>query len=90
MQPHLIHLQLKKDAHLQWTNSCQVAFECLKESLVSSPVLAYPQFHSEHPFIVETDASTNGLGIVFIQQQVDGQVHHIIFASYSLTVHEHN
>ena len=37
-----LHSLLKKDAAFQWTNSCQEAFECLKESLVSSPVLAYP------------------------------------------------
>ena len=63
-----LHLLLKKDATFQWTNSCQEAFEHLKELLVSSPVLTYPQFHSKHPFIVETDASARGLGAVLAQQ----------------------
>ena len=85
-----LHLLLKKDAQFQWTNSCQEAFERLKEALVSSPVLAYPQFQSEHPFIVETDASARGLGAVLAQQQTDGQVHPIAFTSRSLTVPEHN
>lgn len=58
----------------------------LKELLVSSPVLAYPHFHSEYPFIVETDASTRGLGAVMAQQQADGQVQPIAFASHFLTV----
>ena len=39
---------------------------------MSVPVLAYPQFQSEHPFIVETDMCTAGLGAVLAQQQEDG------------------
>ena len=37
-----LHLLLKKDAQFQLTNSCQEAFERLKEALVSSAVLVYP------------------------------------------------
>ena len=85
-----LHALLKKDAAFQWTNSCQEAFERLKELLVSSPVLAYPQFRSEHPFAVETDASAKGLGAVLAQQQADGQVHPIAFAYRSLTLPERN
>ena len=81
---------LKKDAQFQWTVSCQEAFERLKEALVTSPVLAYPQFRSEHPFIIETDASAKGLGAVLAQQQADGQVHPIAFASRLLTTPERN
>ena len=85
-----LHCLLKKDALFQWTNECQEAFERLKSSIVTSPVLAYPQFKSEHPFIVETDASARGLGAVLAQQQPDGQVHPIAFASRSLTPPELN
>ena len=61
------------------------------DALVSSPVLVHPQFHSEHLFIVETDATAKGLGAVLLaQQQSDGQVLPTAFASRSLTVHEHN
>ena len=60
------------------------------DALVSSPVLVQPQFHSEHLFIVETDATAKGLGAVLAQQQSDGQVLPTAFASRSLTVHEHN
>ena len=52
------------------------------------PVLAYPQFEDQHPFILETDASTRGLGAVLAQQQVDGKVHPIAFASRSLNTAE--
>ena len=57
--------------------------------MVSAPVLAYPQFSSPHPFILETDASTKGLGAVLAQQD-DGKVHPIAFASRSLTCAEQN
>ena len=58
--------------------------------LVTAPVLAYPQFQSEHLFILETDASTEGLGAVLAQQQSDGKVHPIAYASRSLNPHERN
>ena len=57
---------------------------------MSSPVLAYPQFQSKYPFIVETDGSARGLGAVLAQQQADGLVHPIAFASSLLTVPERN
>ena len=85
-----LHLLLKRDAVFQWTTECEEAFNKLKSLLVSAPVLAYPQFQSGHPFILETDASIVGLGAVLAQQQEDGQVHPIAFSSRSLSVHERN
>ena len=41
-----------------------MAFGQLKNSLVTAPVSAYPQFKSSDPFVVETDASIQGLGAV--------------------------
>ena len=43
-------------------------------------------FESSHPFILETDASSESLGAVPAQQD-DGQVHPIAFSSHSLSVH---
>ena len=54
------------------------------------PVLAYPRINSEHPFILETDASAKGLGAVLAKQQEDGKVHTIAFASRSLNAQERN
>ena len=85
-----LHSLLKKDAVFQWTADCDTAFVKLKTLLVSAPVLSYPQFQSEHPFILETDASGEGLGTVLAQLQDDGQVHPIAFSSRSLSVHERN
>ena len=80
-----LHFLLKKDVEFQWSPECTQAFGELKEALIHTPVLAYPQFNSTHPFILETDASTRGLGAVLAQQQDDGKVHPIAFALRSLT-----
>ncbi len=85
-----LHCLLKKDAAFQWTPQCDVDFTQLKTLLVSAPVLSYPQFHSDHPFILETDASGEGLGAVLAQQQEDGQIHPIAFSSQSISPHEKN
>ena len=85
-----LHALLKKDAVFQWGTECDMAFQQLKQALISAPVLAYPQFSSLNPFILETDASTKGLGAVLAQQQSDGKIHPIAFASRSLTPAEKN
>ena len=61
-----LHALLKKDAKFYWTEHSQESFDCLKKLLVTTvtPILAYPQFQSEHPFILKTDANTEGLGAV--------------------------
>lgn len=85
-----LHFLLKKDVEFQWSPECSTAFQNLKEALVNAPVLAYPRFNSADPFMLETDASTRGLGAVLAQQQPDGKVHPIAFASRSLTTAEKN
>lgn len=83
-----LHAVLKKGTEFSWTQECKDAFCSLRRALVNAPVLAYPQFSSPHPFILEMDASTKGLGAVLVQQQDDGQVHPIAFALCSLSFHE--
>ena len=60
----------------------QEAFDALKEALSTAPVLGYPDFSRE--FILEIDASLNGLGTILSQQGKDGQIHVIAYASHSL------
>ena len=50
-----------------WETEHQSAFDNLKESLRSAPVLGYADF--TQPFILETDASHKGLGAVLLQDQ---------------------
>ncbi len=69
----------------RWTDKCQSAFDLLKEKFVSTPVLGYADFNK--PFIVEVDASLDGLGAVLSQDQ-DGKRHVIAYASRTLRPYE--
>ena len=60
----------------------QDAFDALKEALSTAPVLGYPNFSRE--FILETDASLNGLGTILSQQGKGGEICVIAYAHHSL------
>jgi hypothetical protein len=49
-----------------WTKEANVAFQTLKQAMSTTLVLALPDF--QQPFVVETDASDQGLGVVLLQQ----------------------
>lgn len=55
---------LKKDKFL-WSDSATQAFNELKLTLISAPVLALPYYFI--PFIVETYDSSNGVAVVRMQ-----------------------
>ena len=55
----------KKDLPLSWNENCQNAFEQIKHALMHAPVLALPDFLL--PFVVECDASIEGIGAVLMQ-----------------------
>ena len=80
----------RKDAAFEWAPECEDSFMKLKQALCSAPVLAYPLFGTDKTFILETDASTEGLGAVLSQTQADGTIHPIAYASRSLDKHERN
>jgi hypothetical protein len=56
---------LKKNSMFVWTMDLEIAFQMLKSALVQSPVLALPDFTK--PFVIETDASEAGVGVVLMQ-----------------------
>lgn len=85
---HPLHALTCKGTEFVWTEECQTAFDNLKARLVTAPVLAFPNF--EKNFILETDASIKGLGAVLSQQQEDGQIHPVAFASRALSLQEKN
>jgi len=85
-----IHALTKKNVPIQWTDECESSFNQLKSALSTSPVLVYPKFGPGQSFILETDASTVGLGAILSQVQEDGTVHPIAYASQSVNKHERN
>ena len=46
------------------------AFQALKQACMSTPVLAFVDYTND--FLLETDASMDGLGMVLSQKQADG------------------
>uniref|UniRef100_A0A3B3QN89 Gypsy retrotransposon integrase-like protein 1 n=1 Tax=Paramormyrops kingsleyae TaxID=1676925 RepID=A0A3B3QN89_9TELE len=70
-----------------WSEDCQQAFDSLRQSLMVSSILAYPNLKS--PFILATDGSSLGLGAVLSQVQ-DGVERVIAFASRGLRGSERN
>ncbi len=63
----------KKEVSWEWTDECQDAFDSLKKSLVSPPILGYPRFTKEAGmFYIDVDASDTAAGGILSQMQ-DGQ-----------------
>ena len=60
----------------------------LKEKILTSPLLVFPDF--ANPFLLETDASKEALGAILSQKQDDGRFHPVAFGSHSLTPAEKN
>ena len=77
----------KKDIPWQWSAIQQQSFEDLKAALLSADCLRGPDFSL--PFIVQTDASNDGLGAVLVQEYEDGE-HPIAFISRQLNTAEKN
>ena len=64
------------------------AMDVLKGKVQSMPVLVFPDF--DKPFLLETDASKEGLRVVLSQKQSDRWYHPIAFGSHPLTPVEKN
>lgn len=78
---------LKKGKPFIWDEAQDNSLEEIKKILTSEPVLARPDF--SRPFVLQTDASSTGLGAVLTQQQ-DNQEKVIAYASRALTKAEIN
>jgi len=66
----------------QWTKECAEAFAALKNCLTTAPILCYPNYKEK--FILDTDASREGIGAVLSQRQGEKEVV-IAYASRSLS-----
>ena len=81
-----------KNTLVNWTPARAVAFESLKMSLTSAPVLAYPS--RDEKFHLSCDASDDGVRAVLEQDQVqkDGTTRRVViaYASKSLSRSQRN
>ena len=67
---------------LEWVSvleDAMRAFDALKQACMSAPVLAFADYTKE--FLLETNASKEGLGAVLSQKQADGQYHPVAYGS---------
>jgi hypothetical protein len=91
--PHLseiaypINYLTKKDVPFTWTNECQEAFEQIKQKLMSTPILAFPDFTKQ--FQITIDASNIGIGAI-LSQIINGYEKVIAYASRNLSASEKN
>jgi hypothetical protein len=67
------------------------SYRHLKQALLTSPVLAYPQFDYKEPFILDTDWSgdANTIGGVLSQKQAGGEMV-IVYGAQKLSRSQHN
>ena len=75
------------DIQGKWNEKCEMSFNKLKLMLTTPPVLGIPDYNQD--FVVETDASSEGLGAVLSQHQGD-KFKVIAYASRALSKGEKN
>ena len=78
-----LHKLTEKTATFTWDDECQTSFERLRSSLVTAPILAFPDL--DKPFILDTDASDVGIGAVLSQKDDGGDERVVAYASKSLS-----
>ena len=78
----------RKNVDFFWSDDCQAAFDRLKQLLIDSPLLVFPDF--SQGFMMETDAARIGLGAVLAHEVEDGTLHPVAYASRTLQPHEQN
>ena len=78
----------RKDVKWEWTEERENAFQTLKNNLINPPILAYPD--PNKPYIISTDASTNGLGYVLSQKDDNNLEHVIAYSGRALRKAEKN
>ena len=76
---------------LEWVSLSEDAletFQAMKQAYKSTPILAFADYTKG--FLLKTDASKEGLGVVLSQKRADGWYHLVAYGSQALTAHEKN
>ena len=76
----------RKSEQVSLSEGALKAFEMLKQACMNSLVLTFADYTKD--FLLETDASKEGLGAVLSQKQEDGWFHLVAYGSWALTMHE--
>jgi len=82
-----LHALTGKNARFFWTEECEIAFQTLKNNLISSPVMA--MLLDEGEYRLDTDASNLSIGAVLSQVQ-NGEERVIAYGSRTLNSSEKN
>ncbi|GBM51458.1 Retrovirus-related Pol polyprotein from transposon 297 [Araneus ventricosus] len=82
-----LHKLTDSRPNFNWTEECEKSFNSLKQALITSPVLTYPRTDKE--FILDTDASNEGIGAV-LSQKIGNEECVIAYFSKSLGKPERN
>ena len=77
----------RKNQPFEWNEQCQIAFDRLKQALLSPPILAMP--NDEGQYFLDTDASDHAIGAVLSQMQ-EGEERVIGYAGRALSRNEVN
>ena len=78
----------RKLEQVSLTKEAMRAFEALKWACMMVPILVFTDYNK--PFLLEPDASKDGLGVLLLQKQADEQYHPIAYGSRALTPYEKN
>ena len=81
-----LHNLLRKNVEFKWDDKCEGTFNLIKDYLCSKPVLQI--YDHEKEVVLETDASSFGLGAVLKQPDELGTLHPVFYFSRKLTPKE--
>ena len=84
----LMEKSLKKDVTFCSNDNCTKSLDILKENMVTTPILVFPNWKKE--FHVHVDASCIALGAIPTQDGGEGLDHHIALVSHRLSKAEKN
>jgi hypothetical protein len=78
----------KKDFKWEWTKECGEAFQALQKAITAYPVLRIADPSKD--YILHTDAADFALGAILMQEDENGDLHPVAYASKTLNSAQRN